>query len=170
MLVFTIGLVWFIIIVGLKFAGPKKVGFLAGKLEHPQYDAGARERDTGALTTVIEEYPLDDSQRDESTESRSLLESDCDSPLIITNTIDADYEAAKADEKFKKKVIAVRVTFVLSGLAVIVCGSLFYGKGMSAVRRSLVNISQGLQVRLFIIDFNHVTIVVTYFVLILYPS
>ena len=170
MLVFAIGLVWFMIIVGLKFAGSKKVGFLAGKLEHSQYDVAALARDIGALTTVIEEDPLDDSQPDGSTESRSLLESDCDSPLIITNTIDADYEAAKADEKFKKKVIAVRVTFVLSGLAVIVCGSLFYDKGMSAVRRSLVNISQGLQVRLFIIDFNQVTIVVPYFVLILCPS
>ncbi len=161
---FAIGLVWFMIIVGLKIAGPKKVGFLAGKLEHPEYDIAARTRDVGELDTVIEEDQLEASQPDVSSESRSLLESDCDSPLIITNTIDADYEAATVDDKFKKKVTAVRMTFVLSGLAMIVCGSLFYCKGMSAVRRSLVDISQGLQVRLFIIDSDQVTIVLlTYF-------
>jgi hypothetical protein len=142
------------IIIGLKVAGPKRVGFLAGKLEHPGYGATAP-RDVGTLN-VIEEVPPDASL-DGGTESRSLLESDLASPLIITNIIDADSEAARADKKFKKKVIAVRVTFVLSGLAVCVCGSLFYGYGMMAFRRSLDNTSLGLQVRQLNFGFEQVS-------------
>ena len=152
MLVFAIAAVWFMIIIGFKVAGPEKVGFLAGKLEHPEYDATAPARDVGALT-LIEDDQLEASS-DGGTENRSLLESDLASPLIITNTINADSDSARADEKFKKKVIAVRVTFVVSGLAMIVCGSLFYGYGMMSFRRSLDNTSQGLKVRLFNIGFE----------------
>ncbi len=152
MLVFAIAAVWFMIIIGFKVAGPKKVGFLAGKLEHPEYDATAPVRNVGALTLIENDPP--EASSDGETETRSLLESDFASPLIITNTIDADSDGARADEKFKKKVIAVRMTFVLSGLAMIVCGSLFYGYGMMSFRRSLDNTSQGLQVRPFNIGFE----------------
>jgi hypothetical protein len=153
MLVFAIAAVWFTVIIGFKIAGPKKVGFLAGKLEHPEYDATALARDVGALT-LIEDDPPEEASSDGGTENQSLLESDLASPLIITNTIDADSDGARADEKFKKKVIAVRMTFVLSGLAMIVCGSLFYGYGMMSFRRSLDNTSRGLQVRPFNIGFE----------------
>jgi hypothetical protein len=154
MLVFAIAAVWFMIIIGFKVAGPKKVGFLAGKLEHPEYDATAPARDVGALT-LIEDDPPEEASSDIGTdENLRLLESDLASPLIITNTIDADSDGARADEKFKKKVIAVRVTFVLSGLAMIVCGSLFYGYGMMSFRRSLDHTSRGLQVRPFNIGFE----------------
>ena len=153
MLVFAIAAVWFMIIIGFKIAGPKKVGFLAGKLEHPEYDATASARYVGALT-LTEDDPLDASSDGGTEENRSLLESDLASPLIITNTIDADSDGARTDEKFKKKVIAVRMIFVLSGLAMIVCGSLFYGYGMMSFRRSLDNTSRGLQVRPFNIGFE----------------
>ena len=36
-LIFCIGLVWGMIIIWLKTRGPKKVGFLAGRLIHPDY-------------------------------------------------------------------------------------------------------------------------------------
>lgn len=116
MLVLSIGLFLFIVLMGVKCAGPKKVGFLAGRLYHPDYDPT----------------------------SPDLIDEDRSSGIVIDG-IDPDSEDAKNDEKFKKKVIAVRLIFVISGLAVILCVSLFYGKGMAAFRLSLDNTSQGLQ-------------------------
>jgi len=135
MLIFAVALVWFMVIIGLNVSGQKKVGFLAGRLVHPDFDANAVE-DSGTLP-VIEEEPA-------SEEIESLLDSDTSSPLLISNNIDIDLEHAKREKKFNRKVIAVRVTFVLSGLCVMICGILFYAKGVTSFGRSLDSVSRSL--------------------------
>ncbi len=140
MLIFAIALVWFMIIIGFKVAGPKKVGFLAGKLHHPDYDlASSSTRDVGKLTAIEEETSFSSD-----TENESLIATDISSPFIKTGKT----TIAQIDEKFKRKVIAVRGAFFASGLCVIVCGALFYAKGMTMFRKSLESTSYGLEVRL----------------------
>jgi len=147
MLIFAIALIWFMVIIGFKVAGPKKVGFLAGKLHHPDYDlsssAASSPRDVGKLS-VIEEEPSFASD----TESESLIGSDISSPFISRQDTENDSKIALTEKKFKRKVIAVRSTFFISGLCVIVCGALFYLKGMAMLRKSLENTSYGVEVRL----------------------
>ena len=140
MLIFAIALVWFMVIIGLKIAGQKKVGFLAGRLVHPDYDgSNASEVRDGGTLPIIEEEPTGLSE-DLEIESPS----DIASPLIISNTI--DLEAVKRDKKFERKVIAVRATFIIAGLCVLVCTALFYAKGVAMFRNSLDSTSHGLKV------------------------
>ena len=122
MLIFCIGLVWGMVIIWLKTRGPKKVGFLAGRLIHPDYIeqpevvSSSEVRDSGRTLSIIEEEPTSsnhsefrDSFQDElemeSSETERLLnESNVDlvSPLIISNSIDSELEAAKRDKKFNE--------------------------------------------------------------------
>jgi ABC-type Fe3+-siderophore transport system permease subunit len=100
MLIFAIALFMFIVLMCIKCAGPKRVGFLAGRLNHPDYDPTNKD----------------------------------------VNGFDA-----KKDKEFTRKVGVVRLMFVISGLAVVVCVVLFYTHGMAAFRLSLDDINQGLQ-------------------------
>ena len=123
MLIFCIGLVWGMTIIWLKTRGHKKVGFLAGRLIHPDYHIEQSEvvssseiRDSGRTLSIIEEEltssnhsEFRDSFQDElemeSSETERLLnESNVDlvSPLIISNSIDSELEAAKRDKKFNE--------------------------------------------------------------------
>lgn len=147
MLVFAIALVWFMVITGLGVAGQKKVGFLAGRLVHPDFDEN-EVRDAGTLPVIPEE---DEAASDEieslieaDADSPLLIEVDANSPLLLCNDIDIDLEHVKREKKFNRKVLAVRVTFVLSGLCVMICGILFYAKGVSAFGRSLDAVSSSL--------------------------
>lgn len=148
MLVFVVALVWFMVITGLKVAGQKKVGFLAGRLIHPDFDENA-ERGSGMTLPVIEEEPASEEiesliESDADTESPLIITADAHSPLLISNNIDIDLEQVKKEKKFNRKVLAVRAVFVLSGISVMVCGILFYAKGVSAFGRSLDAVSSSL--------------------------
>jgi hypothetical protein len=105
MLIFAIALFMFTVLMIIKCAGPKRVGFLAGRLNHPYYDGNT--------------------------------------PDLIDQDVN-EYDAKK-DKKFKTKVGIVRLMFVISGLAVVICVVLFYIKGMAAFRTSIDETSQGLQ-------------------------
>jgi hypothetical protein len=105
MLIFAIALFMFTVLMIIKCAGPKRVGFLAGRLNHPYYDGNT--------------------------------------PDLIDQDVN-EYDAKK-DKKFKTKVGIVRLMFVISGLAVVICVVLFYSKGMAAFRTSIDETSQGLQ-------------------------
>ena len=158
MLIFCIGLVWCMIIIWLKSKGEKKVGFLAGRLIHPDYIeqseivSSSEVRDGGRSLSIIEEEPTssDDQFHEclhhepemeiESRETERLLnESNVDliSPLIISNSIDSELEAAKRDKQFNRRVKAVRISFALSALFVMNCGVLFFTKGANSFRASL---------------------------------
>jgi hypothetical protein len=104
MLIFAIALFMCIVLLIIKCAGPKRVGFLAGRLNHP--------------------YSM--------------------TPDVIDQDVVNEYDTKK-DKKFKTKVRIVRLMFVISGLAVVICVVLFYSKGMAAFRASLDETSQGLQ-------------------------
>ncbi|KAL7540001.1 hypothetical protein ACHAXR_010807 [Thalassiosira sp. AJA248-18] len=141
MLIFLFALVWSMVIVGLKIAGQKKVGFLAGRLEDPDYrTADHVAEDEGTLPVIQEEPGIQ-----EEPEIESLLDSDMSSPLIICDNIDRDLQRVKREKKFNRKVWAVRGIFVLSGIGVIVFGALFYSKGVTAFQRSLDSVHGGLE-------------------------
>ena len=53
MLIFGVALLWGMVIIGLKIAGQKRVGFLAGRLEHPGCSDEAS--DSGTLPAIPEE-------------------------------------------------------------------------------------------------------------------
>lgn len=143
MLIFAIALVWFMFIIGFKVAGPKKVGFLAGKLHHPDYNlaSSSSPRDVGKLTVIEEETSFSSD-----TENESLIASDISSPFISGKSTKNSSSIAETENKFQRKVIVVRVTFFVSGLCVIVCGALFYAKGMTMFKKSLENTNYGLEV------------------------
>lgn len=147
MLIFAIALVWFMVIIGFKVAGPKKVGFLAGKLHHPDYDSASSPRDVGKLTVIEEETSFSSD-----TENESLIASDISSPFISGESTKKNSTIAQTEKQFMRKVVAVRGTFFISGLCVIVCGALFYSKGMALFRKSVENTSYGLEVRVSLIE------------------
>ena len=139
MLIAAIALVWGLAIVILKMLGQEKVGLFAGRLEHPDFGE-EEEQDSGTLPSIPEEPSSEQ-------EIESLLEADANSPLIISQSIDRDIEKAKVERKFNRKVFVVRITFVLSGLAVIAAGAVFYAKGIQQFRASLYSVYTGLEVR-----------------------
>lgn len=147
-LIFCIALVWFITIVVLKYCGQKKVGFLAGRLVHPNYDEDVEAEEQTRLSTIQEEPTVDGLEYEDSVHSSS---SDNGSSLVnpLTNPLIPDDELVKAatkDNQFKRIVFAVRAVFVLSGIFVIISGGLFFGKGVTGFKRSLDSTSHGLMV------------------------
>lgn len=129
MVIFAIGLVWSMVIIALKIAGQKRVGFLAGRLQHPDYSSAVGEEEDG-----MEIEREDD---------------DLASPLIGSrnNSIGTDLEEAiQKEKKWKRKVWAVRATFIISGLCVLVAGALFYAKGVTSFKNSLDSTSSGLHI------------------------
>jgi len=142
MVIFAIGLVWSMVIIGLKIAGQKRVGFLAGRLEHPDYVSGeeSSEPRTPHSSTVGEEESGMEIEREEN---------DLASPLISArnNSIGTEIEETlQKEKKWKRKVWAVRATFVISGLCVLVAGALFYAKGVTSFKNSLDSTSSGLHI------------------------
>ena len=105
--ILLVALVWFMVIVGLKIAGQKRVGFLAGRLE--KSDASNLEAPDGV------EVVMKNEEHDKS--------------------VSAQQNDGEADTRFKHKVWAVRAAFVISGIIVIICGGLFYGKGVVSFKR-----------------------------------
>lgn len=133
MLIFGIALVWFLVIMCFKCAGPTKVGFLAGRLESP----------TRSSLPSIEECLTEDDDDVVSTETPVGLQHSSASPgpEIFSG---ADLDQEKKEKKFKRTALAVRVVFVLSGLCVMVSGALFYAKGVTAFQGSLSGVQDSL--------------------------
>jgi len=128
LLVLAVALVWALVLVGLKAAGHRRVGCLAGRLEGPDAGAGgAAPREAGKFP-LLEEEPEDDA--------------DAGRPLLMSEHVDGRHEAA---QKFKRTVLATRAVFVLSGLAVIVSSILFFTNGVKAFQESLNNVQGGLE-------------------------
>ena len=113
--------------------GKKRVGFLAGRLEHP--DSASIVSQDAATLPVIEEEPA-------SGEIEDRLDSDISTPLIISNNIE---QTSRKEKKFNRRVWAVRAVFVLSGLCVIVFSILFNVKGVAQFRESLNSVHGGLE-------------------------
>ena len=140
MVLFAIGLVWSMVIVGLKIAGQKRVGFLAGRLVHYVSGEEISEPRTPQSSAVGEEENGMEIEREEDVLASPLISS-------RNNSIGTDLEEAIIKEKkWKRKVWAVRATFIISGLCVLVAGALFYAKGVTSFKNSLDSTSSGLHI------------------------
>lgn len=142
MVIFAIGLVWSMVIIGLKIAGQKRVGFLAGRLEHPGVsgEESSEQPRTPHSSVVGEEEDGMEIEREDDDLASSLIGS-------RNNSIGSDLEATiQKEKKWKRKVWAVRATFIISGLCVLVAGALFYAKGVTSFKNSLDSTSSGLHI------------------------
>ena len=119
LLIFSLALVWLAVIIGFKIAGVAKVGFLAGRFQHPHLDERRSQsqedtgREVGALPVICEEPEAGDDTENDSTTS--------DSHVQVMNE-----EETETDRKFQRRVFRTRTIFILCGIGAIVCGMLFY--------------------------------------------
>jgi len=116
-IILCVALLWFALILGLRIAGQNRVGFLSGRLV--KYT-----EENGAIEVEINEEEGDD----------DII---IDGP-IVQHAIDKVF--------FKRKVTAVRLMFVISGIVVIAAGGVFYGKGVVSFRRSFSEVRKGIDV------------------------
>lgn len=108
---------------------------MAGRLEHPDLCSTSGVSQDAATLPVIEEEPA-------SGEIEDRPDSDIGTPLIISNNIE---QTSRKEQKFNRRVWAVRAVFVLSGLCVIVFSILFYVKGIAQFKESLTSVHGGLE-------------------------
>lgn len=114
--ILVVSIVWFIVILILNCLGEKRVGFFAGHFTHPSATNEAPEE--GGSTAVKEK----EQQHDTDNPSGDPV----------------------AEEKFKRRVMTVRVMFVCCGIAVIVSGLIFYLKGIAMFKGSLRDVHTGI--------------------------
>jgi len=126
-----VAIVWFMAIICLKIAGAKRVGFLAGRFTRPS--SGIEKEEDGGVEIVLEQ----DQQWDE-VNNEELPPTNHSSSAT---TPDPDPQAMK---NFGIRVGVVRSVFVLSGIAVIISGGLFYGKGAVSFRHAIHDVHQGI--------------------------
>lgn len=115
-IILIIALVWFMAIIGLKIAGQKRVGFLAGRLENTEASNLAT---SGGVEVVMENEEYAHGEKGEG----------------FDKSVAAQKNDGEVDKRFKKKVWAVRAAFVISGICVITCAGLFYGKGVVSFKK-----------------------------------
>ena len=136
MVILIVALVWFFAIVVLKIMGEKKVGFLAGRLVRPVDLNNLPDTQQAGVEVVIEnegeEQPLN---------KEAGAENEVDEAVPVTNN---NHEFSPAEKRFNRKVWAVRIMFVLSGILVMISGGLFYGKGVVSFKNSIDEVRFGL--------------------------
>mmetsp|Transcript_11098 Transcript_11098/g.23091 ORF Transcript_11098/g.23091 Transcript_11098/m.23091 type:complete len:480 (+) Transcript_11098:181-1620(+) len=115
-IILLVAVCWFMVIICLRIAGRNRVGFLAGRFQKPSFASLA---ESDGVEVVI---------GNEGEEHR-----------------DSSVEKTKEEKKYYRKVWVARIVFIISGLFVIVAGGLFYGKGVVAFKRSIDEVSSGLQ-------------------------
>ncbi len=150
-LILCIAVVWFLVIVCLKVAGQKRVGFLAGHIEwremKPEFESGSNR----TLSAIPEEEERNETElnNEEFPAPNEETEAFLATPLVISNTIFDEREYAREEKKFHRKVFGVRAAFVISGICVIISGGLFYGKGVASFDDSLNTVRVGIDVSKF---------------------
>ena len=130
LLILAVAVMWALLLVGLRVCGQRRVGFLAGRLEHPDLRGDDASRGDGGQLPLIEEEPADGY------------------PLLVSEHSRKGPEATKRAKKFQRTVRANRAAFVLSGVAVIVSSILFLTNGIKSFQGSLVSVNDGLEVSL----------------------
>lgn len=127
MIILIVAILWFFVIVCLKIAGRKRVGFFAGRLVRP-VDSSASSDGGGGKGDGVEVVMAGNGQE----------EDDVDEAVPVDTAAAAN---STVDKKFKRRVWFVRGVFVISGLMVIIAGGLFYGKGVVAFKDSVDDVS-----------------------------
>jgi hypothetical protein len=109
-----------------------KVGFLSGRFIEPVPTKSERVP-SGFLSVIQEE---DESFNTD--EGGFLIRNDHSNtdPLLLGNNIEEEVLREKLRKKFGRKVTAVRSTFLLSGIGVIIAGSVYYGKAVKSFNNS----------------------------------
>eukprot|EP00804_Cyclotella_cryptica_P011550 CCRYP_012069-RA/>CCRYP_012069-RA protein AED:0.05 eAED:0.05 QI:236/1/1/1/1/1/6/761/608 len=139
--VLVVSIIWVCVIFAFKYAGPKRVGFLAGCLIEPDHTKQVSPRTSVEFLSVIQE---EDEILDVD-ESESVLIADpmVDTPFIITDNIEEEMRRVELEKKFLRKVTTVRAVFLLSGVGVIISGGLFYGKGVKSLNNAFAEVRLG---------------------------
>ena len=139
MVILIVAIVWFFAIICLKIAGQKRVGFLAGRMVRPSH-AGPSHKEEGAGVEVVMEND------DQALPVSDNNEADEAIPAVNTSLNDTtnNADAAHVDKMFERKLWAVRGTFVLSGIAVLVAGILFYTNGVHSFWGSIDEVRNGI--------------------------
>ena len=132
MIILIVALLWFFVIIVLKLQGQKKVGFFAGRLVRP-VDAN--------LTAEKQQTIADDNANED---EQPLNEEVVNEAVPLSSTTTIQHRDANTNEKFKQRVWAVRLMFVLSGCFVIIAGGLFYGKGVVSFKNSIDDVRVGI--------------------------
>ena len=132
MIILIVALLWFFVIIVLKFLGQNKVGFFAGRLVRP-IDAN-----------LLAEKQQADADNNANEDEQPLNEQPLNEVLPVSSTTTTQYRDANTNEKFNQRVWAVRLMFVLSGCFVIIAGGLFYGKGVVSFKNSIDEVRNGI--------------------------
>lgn len=132
-IILSVAVVWFMVIVVLKFMGEKKVGFLAGRLIRPTTTTGTSSKEEGVEVVM----PSSSNQQDGIDEGIPVNNNA--THTTTSNTIDSPTE-----QKFTRSVYLTRTIFILSGIIVIISGGLFYGKGVVSFKNSIDEVRLGI--------------------------
>ena len=141
MIILLVAVVWFFVIVCLRIAGQKRVGFFAGRFVLPEKEtlqSFNEVEEKGGVEVVMEKEQAPDDDDNYIKESIPVDET--------SGAFNEGSVKAHADKKFKRKVFAVRALFIMSGIIVIVSGCLFYGKGVASFKTSLNEVRSGIDV------------------------
>lgn len=116
-IILSVAVIWLVLILSLRIAGQDRVGFLAGRLvKYTEENGGV-------------EVEINDEEDD-----------------LIDEAHEVEQTTEKREVLFKRKVTAVRLVFVISGMIVISSGCIFYGKGVVSFRRSFSEVRKGINV------------------------
>lgn len=145
--VLIVSIIWACIILAFKYAGPHKVGFLAGRFIEPDPTEKLSPRTSAEFLSVIQE----EEETVDVYEGESLLSVDpiVDTPLVITDNIEGEMRRVEMEKKFVGTVTAVRAVFLLSGLGVIISGGLYYGKAVKSFNSAFDEVRVGTNVSFF---------------------
>lgn len=145
--VLVVSIIWACIILAFKYAGPHKVGFLAGRFIEPDPTEKLSPRTSAEFLSVIQE----EEETVDVYEGESLLSVDpiVDTPLVISDNIEGEMRRVEMEKKFVRTVTAVRAVFLLSGLGVIISGGLYYGKAVKSFNSAFDEVRVGTNVSVF---------------------
>lgn len=113
LIIAIVAVIWFFVVVCLKVAGPKRVGFLSGRFVRP-YDSPQKEEDDDGVEVILE----GDQPSDENGDAIERIE-----PTTLDSTTSPTSDP-RVRKNFGIRVGIVRTIFVLSGLAVIASGEM----------------------------------------------
>lgn len=138
-IILILSLLWAVIILVMKCIGPNKMGFLSGRFLAP---APFRPNDYLSVIRGDGDVNIDEIV------SLHKTENDPTAPLVLSNVIEENDQIKKAHRKFSRRVKAVRATFLLSGLGVLVAGALYYGIAVKSFNSSFDEVRVGNDVSL----------------------
>ena len=135
LIVLIASLLWASVLLIFKCLGPTKVGFLSGRVIKP------------ATMKYVNFSAVAQGDGINFDEMVSLHRNeDPNAPLILSNNIEAELQAKKREKSFSRKVKAIRVIFLFSGLGVLVAGALYYGVAVKSFNDSFDEVRVGTSV------------------------